>query len=310
MPYTPVSPGAVPSAPTAATHLQRLAPFLADTATVYDDRGIPTVRSLVHTAGLDANAYYFGHPKWVKNWFECVHRYPELRQRWHAAAGTWDDKVVIDVGCGPGNLFATLGGSPRELIGVDVSRGSLEWAANIGYTPLLADAQDMPLKPGIADVVALCGTIHHTDDMALTLKESARLVKPGGLLVADHDPQKGAYDLRGMGMLLWKAREPLYRLIKRGGHSPEDDEQKWALATEIHHRAGDGVTEELLRSVLEPAGFDVQLYPHNHDVGEEAVHGQMGRAPLKMRVAQRLSGISPSSPEAALSLLCVARKRA
>ncbi len=30
----------------------------------------------------------------------------------------------VDIGCGPGNLYATLGGSPKLLIGVDISRTS------------------------------------------------------------------------------------------------------------------------------------------------------------------------------------------
>jgi hypothetical protein len=56
-------------------------------------------------------------------------------------------------------------------------------------------------------------------------------------------------------------------------------------------------------------GFDVRLLPHNHRVGAELLTGERGRAPLKMRIAQCLSGISPGSDAAALSLLCVATRR-
>jgi hypothetical protein len=65
----------------------------------------------------------------------------------------------------------------------------------------------------------------------------------------------------------------------------------------------------MLRDVLEPLGFDVRLYPHNHMVGAEALDGVRGRAPLKMRLVQRLSGINPDTDAGALSLLCVARRR-
>jgi SAM-dependent methyltransferase len=283
--------------------------FLDPLAEVALVDGMPVAPLVKHTPGLEANAHYFGQPNWVRNWFECVHRYPQLRERWHAASGTWDDKVVVDVGCGPGNMLATLGGQPTALIGVDVARGSLEWAARIGYLPLLADAHAMPLRSAFADIVALNGTLHHCDDMAQVLSESARLVKPGGVLVADHDPQLSAYDLNLLGRLLWNLRLPLYRVLGRGGHAPVDDEQAWALATEIHHQPGDGLTEAFFRQVLEPLGFDVRIMPHNHRVGAEVLEGERGLAPFKMRLVQRLSGIRSDSDAGALSLLCVATRR-
>ncbi len=165
------------------------------------------------------------------------------------------------------------------------------------------------LKSGIADIVALNATLHHCDDMQRVLAESARLVKPHGVLIADHDPQKSAYDFRWLGKLLWHMRVPLYRRADRGGHSARDDEQRWAIASEIHHQPGDGLTADFFRRVLEPLGFDVRLFAHNHRLGAEVLAGKRGRAPLKMRIAQLLSGIRPGSPAAALSLLCVATKR-
>ena len=289
---------------------RRLEPFLAPGQELSVVDGLPAGPFRKDTQGLRANAYYFGHPIWVKAWFDGVHRYPELKDRWQAATETWDHKVVVDVGCGPGNLFATLGGQPKVLIGVDVSAGSLHWAKDVGYLPLLADAHALPLRSQFADVVALNGTIHHCDDMGEVIAEASRLVKPGGLLVADHDPLLPAYDLRGLGKALWDLRLPIYRLMRRGGHSPEGDEQTWAAETEIHHRPGDGVTANLFTDVLEPRGFTLKLYPHNHRVGAEVLNGKRGRAPFSMRVAQRLSGIDPGSDTAALSLLCVARRGA
>ena len=286
-----------------------LAEYLDPAVKITYEDGIAVAPVVRHTPGMEANSHYFSHPKWVENWFQACHRYPEFRERWRAATGPWDGKVVVDVGCGPGNAFATVGGSPRVLIGVDIARGSLQAAKEIGYTPLLADAQDLPLKSGFADVVAMCAAIHHCDDMARALAEGARLVAPGGVLVTDHDPAKSSFDLRGAGMFVWKAREPLYRLIGRGGHGAEDDEQTWAIATELHHKPGDGVTRELFMDTLVPLGFDVKLIQHNNTVGAAALEGETGRAPMKMRVAQRLSGIRPDDAESAMTMMCVARRK-
>ena len=41
------------------------------------------------------------------------------------------------------NLYATIGGTPQILIGV-ISQGALDRAMQLGYTPLLADAHDLP----------------------------------------------------------------------------------------------------------------------------------------------------------------------
>ncbi|MEH2245023.1 hypothetical protein [Nostoc sp.] len=92
--------------------------------------------------------------------------------------------------------------------------------------------------------------------------------------------------------------------MKRGGHATAT-EQTWALATEVHHRPGDGVTRELYDKILEPLGFRVLVYLHNHTVGAEVSLGNYGKSDQKYRFAQLCSGINPNSPLAALSLMCV-----
>jgi len=256
---------------------------------------------------LGANAEYFGHPKWARLYFEACHRDPKFIDRWRSVIGNWDDKVVVDIGCGPGNVFASLGGRPQRLIGVDVSFEGLKMAAQLGYEPLLADAQALPLRSAIADIVILNATLHHCDDMEAALSEAARLVKPGGLLICDHDPHQPAWNFRGIARLLWEIRLPIYRLLKRGGHASQA-EQHCALASEAHHHPGDGLTVEFYHSLLEPLDFTTWVYPHNHDLGADIFNGKRGRAALKYRLAQRLSGLNPDTPEAALSLMCIARR--
>lgn len=273
------------------------------------DEDIPIYTIPNPTLGIQANSKYFGHPEWAENYFQACHRDAAFIGAWQAAIGSWQDKTVVDIGCGPGNVYAALKdvcGVPRQIIGVDVSLGGLKMAQNLGYTPLLADAHRIPLRSEFADVVVVNATLHHCDDMATVLSEAARLVRPGGLLITDHDPQQSAWAYKGLALWLWKARIPLYRWIKRGGHA-SDDEQYWGLASEVHHKPQDGVTPELYHRSLD-AEFEVQLYPHNHDVGASVLQGDYGRAVWKCRVAQQLSGIDPNRPESALSIMCVARK--
>jgi ubiquinone/menaquinone biosynthesis C-methylase UbiE len=202
-----------------------------------------------------------------------------------------------------------VGDHPSLAIGVDVAPNSLRLASDLGYVPLLADAHALPLRSGFADLVAMNAALHHCVNMPHVLLEAARLVKPGGLLALDHDPQFSAWNFRGPGLMLWKLRKPIYRWMNRGGHRAAGNEQEWAERTEIHHRPGDGVTEQMLRAPLEAAGFEVSIYPHNHTVGGEIRAGKMGRAVSKLRWGQWLSGIDPDSREAALSLMCVAVRK-
>ena len=285
-----------------------LKPYLTvDSGVDLHPEGISTCQIPALSPAIQANQYYFGHPEWAEKYFEACHRDDAFKARWRAAMGSWDDKIVVDIGCGPGNLYASLGGSPRMLIGVDVSRGALEMARQIGYTPILADAHHLPFISSFADIVVINATVHHCGRMHKVLAQAARLVRPGGILITDHDPQRSAWNFKGLGMLLWKVRLPLYRLIKQWGHA-SCSEQTCRLASETHHDAGKGVSPKLYYKTLEPLGFTVKVYPHNHTVGAEVLQGNYGQSDRKYRFAQLVSGINPNSPEAALSLMCVATR--
>ncbi|WP_295773568.1 class I SAM-dependent methyltransferase [uncultured Mucilaginibacter sp.] len=285
----------------------QLAPFLKDGVTFIERDSYVEFPILRHSEGLKANAYYFGNAEWAEEYLTYCHRSDTFKSRWEAASGDWTDKVVIDIGCGPGNVYATLQGKPKQLIGVDVAPKSLELAGKLGYTSVLADANNLPFKSAIADVVVLNAALHHCENMDSVLKEAARLVKPGGVLVTDHDPQYSAWNYKGLGKLLWNLRLVYYRLIGYSFHKTSD-QQKWGLACEIHHQPGHGVTREMFESVLEPHGFEVKVYPHNHDLGREVLEGKTGKAEFKYRLGHVLSGRNPSSPNSALTLMCVAKK--
>lgn len=286
-----------------------LKPYLSNNVVIStSEEGLPTYDLPPLSSFSQANRYFFGHPEWGKEYFETSHRHKKFRDRWQAATGSWDDKIVVDIGCGPGNLYATVGGSPKVLIGVDISPGALQMAKEVGYTPFLADAHQLPLVDGFADLVVANATIHHCDNMAQVLSEAARLVKPGGLLVTDKDPQMTAWNLKGLGLLLRNIRFGVYRIIGSRYYIPEE-ERKARFDTETHNqRPGDGVTPDLYYQTLQPLGFEVKLYPHNHDLGAEVLKGQFGRMPWKNRLGQRLSGINPQTPEAAQSTMCIAKR--
>jgi SAM-dependent methyltransferase len=286
-----------------------LKPYLSSNATLsLNEENLPACEISDLSASAEANIYFFGHPVWGKEYFETSHRHEKFRDRWRAATGSWNGKMVVDIGCGPGNLYATVGGSPSVLIGVDISPGALKMAEEVGYIPLLADAHHLPLADGCADLVVANATIHHCDDMAKVLAEAARLVKPGGLLVTDKDPQSTALNLKGLGLFLREIRFIFYWLIRSKYYIPVEVRQA-RQATETHNRkSGDGITPDVYYQILKPLGFEVKLFPHNHDLGVEVFEGKIGRMSWKRRLAQRLSGIPLDTPESAQSIMCIANR--
>jgi ubiquinone/menaquinone biosynthesis C-methylase UbiE len=270
------------------------------------------------TPGMIANHDFFQHTQYATHYLNTEHRDRPLRDRYQAAIGTLNHKIVIDIGCGPGNLYRLLKGNPKIgnpkiIIGIDISENALITAQTFGYTPILADAHSLPLKDTIADLVLLNATLHHCDNMAQILTEAARLVRPGGYLITDLDPQKSAWNLKGLGLLLHHSRK-LSSLIpglrKTLGHSHISWQQQLArFRTETHNRyPGDGVTTDLYHNILQPLGYSITLHPHNHTIGSEILQGQRGKAPKLIRTAQRLSGLNPDALSSALSIMCIAKR--
>jgi len=112
---TPKWAGVCPSMSTSIDSIDiALSEYLSSDAVVsLSENGIPECEIPNPSPELLANSYYFGHPEWAKTYFEACHRHEAFKERWIAATEGWDNKIVVDIGCGPGNLYAALGGQPK-----------------------------------------------------------------------------------------------------------------------------------------------------------------------------------------------------
>ncbi|GAX44085.1 type 11 methyltransferase [Tolypothrix sp. NIES-4075] len=66
-----------------------------------------------------------------------------------------------------------------------------------------------------ADIVVANATVNHCDDMGRILREAARLVRPGGLLFTDQDPQRSAWNFKGFGLFLRDIRYSFMCIARR-----------------------------------------------------------------------------------------------
>jgi len=93
--------------------------------------------------------------------------------------------VLVDIGCGGGVMAPHLAGKGYRHVGVDFTGSALRQAAAHGVTVVQGDATALPLADGCADVVAAGELFEHVPDLSAAVREACRVLRPGGLLVAD-----------------------------------------------------------------------------------------------------------------------------
>jgi SAM-dependent methyltransferase len=100
------------------------------------------------------------------------------------------DALVLELGCGTGQLSLFLASADREIVGADLTRPSLELARDAAQRYGLrnvrfveTDLRAPGLRQEMFDVVICSGVLHHTSDPRASFASVARLVRPGGVLV-------------------------------------------------------------------------------------------------------------------------------
>ncbi|MFT5181436.1 MAG: arsenite methyltransferase [Alphaproteobacteria bacterium] len=103
-------------------------------------------------------------------------------------------RLAIDLGCGAGIdacLVAQLLEPDARLIALDLSPSmavrARQAAAGLGVSsvcPLAGDMERLPIADSVADLVLANASFNLTLDKGLAFSEAARILRPGGLLVA------------------------------------------------------------------------------------------------------------------------------
>ena len=90
--------------------------------------------------------------------------------------------LLLDVGCGCGELWPFVSDRFSEYAGVDAVRYD-GFPVGAVFHRLDLDAGRVPLSDGIADVVAAIETIEHLENPRAFVRELTRLASPGGWIV-------------------------------------------------------------------------------------------------------------------------------
>jgi ubiquinone/menaquinone biosynthesis C-methylase UbiE len=150
---------------------------------------------------LDNRAYYDD----FAGWYEKERHLPyhrmlddlevELVERY--ARG----KTVLEVGCGTGLILHRTARFARRAIGIDLSGGMLMKAQQRGLRVAQASATALPLATASVDVAYSFKVLAHIPDIEGALREMARVVRPGGWVLAEF------YNARSLRRLV-KAMKP------------------------------------------------------------------------------------------------------
>ncbi|WP_435009195.1 class I SAM-dependent methyltransferase [Tundrisphaera lichenicola] len=121
---------------------------------------------------------------------EHIRTAPDRVRAWLDSLGLPEDAgPLLDLGCGSGSFLSAVGGSGREVAGVDialrwlmVARKRLDEEGFAHIKLACGCAERLPFADESFAGVVAGDVIEHVDDQAATLAEAHRVLRPGGRL--------------------------------------------------------------------------------------------------------------------------------
>jgi SAM-dependent methyltransferase len=122
---------------------------------------------------------------------------------------------VLEVGCGWGALAEWVArDTGAEVVATDLSPRMVELARERGVDARVADVQALPFADGEFDAAVAAWMLYHVPDLRRGIAELARVLRPGGVLVA---VTNSAFHLQEMRDLVGSGPSPSTFTRENGG---------------------------------------------------------------------------------------------
>jgi SAM-dependent methyltransferase len=197
---------------------------------------------------LDHEFYDWNHPLHGARPFDRLFPYDDY------GAGA----RVLEIGCGLGTMAMNWAKNGVDMTAVDLNPTSIEQTRKrfhlmgLGGRIELMDGRQLDLPDGYFDYVYSWGVLHHSPDLAQSMQEMMRVLKPGG----------------GFGLMLYHRRSILHWYKTLYTESFLHYENRFLGPLELASRYGDGaraegnphtwpVTKKELRAILGPTSPDL-----------------------------------------------------
>jgi SAM-dependent methyltransferase len=130
---------------------------------------------------------------------------PDPREVAFGAVAEVAPSSVLEVGGGPGELSERmLRELPCEVVMIDVSPRMVELARSRGVDARVGDVQALPFADETFDVAVAAWVLFHVPDLDRGVAELARVLRPGGRLVAVTNAEEHMRELRQIaGGVAW-----------------------------------------------------------------------------------------------------------
>ncbi len=107
---------------------------------------------------------------------------------------------VLEAGCGTGMVLRRVAPEARLAVGADLSHGMVGRAADRGLRVVAASILHLPFADGAFDVAYSLKVLAHVREIESALAELARVVRPGGVVLAEfYNPFSLRYLAKSLG---------------------------------------------------------------------------------------------------------------